>query len=489
MKKVITLSFLLLIVIKSYSIEVDKTIECTAGTLKESLSRTELNIVNNLKIIGSVNAHDFLTMTEEMISLKKVDLSEATIEATVLDKRSYPENHLPWAAFSEDDLEEFICPRNTITIGSGAFMDCSSLKKVVLNAELEYINNDAFRHCTELSTIVLTENIKHIGSDAFRNCTKLNDINIPKKLEVIQIGAFTNCTANFSVNPENHFFSSLDGVLFNKGGDLLIFCPSSKSGTYEIPLAVKKIENYAFQECTSLNEVTINSNVTEIGGLVFFKSKVHVTVQNSNQHYSSEDGLLFNKEKTQLIYCPNTKTGTYEIPNSVESIHANAFNSCKIRTIKIPESVSKISNQAFHSCSELNAIYNFRQIPVSLSDINTTSYSSAFYGVDTDSCILYVPIECKPLYQLASQWNEFKQIIEFNPTNTPDHFESQINIYSTDGKLFINGLQNNMSISIYNINGVCIKKILSNSSNFQFQFPRNGIFIVKVDNEVRKIVN
>ena len=81
----------------------------------------------------------------------------------------------------------------------------------------------------------------------------------------------------------NSFYSSVDGVLFNKSQTTLIQCPGGKAGSYTIPDSVTSIGDYAFASCTSLTSVTIPNSVTSIGDCAFYDctSLTSVTIPNS----------------------------------------------------------------------------------------------------------------------------------------------------------------------------------------------------------------
>ena len=89
-----------------------------------------------------------------------------------------------------------------------------------------------------------------------------------------------------------------------------------------IPNSVRIIGDEAFVNCSGLTSITIPNSITSIGNYDYvsnvFKgcSKLaEINVENDNTNYSSEEGVLFNKDKTTLICCPAGKTGTYTIPN------------------------------------------------------------------------------------------------------------------------------------------------------------------------------
>ena len=79
-------------------------------------------------------------------------------------------------------------------------------------------------------------------------------------------------------------------------------------------------------------DVVIPDSVTSIGDEVFENcdSLTSINVASDNEYYSDEDGVLFNKDKTELIRYPKDKSeDAYTIPDSVEKICARAFYNAK----------------------------------------------------------------------------------------------------------------------------------------------------------------
>ncbi len=83
-----------------------------------------------------------------------------------------------------------------------------------------------------------------------------------------------------------------------------------------------------------------------------------IKVDNGNINYSSRNGVLFNKDKTELIQYPIGKTDTkYVIPTSVKIIKQYAFYKSKnLLSVTIPNSIKNIREGAFSGCSALNSI-------------------------------------------------------------------------------------------------------------------------------------
>ena len=129
--------------------------------------------------------------------------------------------------------------------------------------------------------------------------------------------------------------------------------------TYE-GLPVTDINFYAFDSCTSLTSVTIPNSVTNIGYEAFAGcgSLTNIEVDENNANYSSLDGNLYDKAKTELIRYANGKTATsFTIPNSVTSIGEWAFSNCSnLTSVTIGDSVTNINFHAFDSCSNLTSV-------------------------------------------------------------------------------------------------------------------------------------
>ena len=182
--------------------------------------------------------------------------------------------------------------------------------------------------------------VTSIGDEAIRDCSGLTSVTIPNSITNISRYAFLGCTGLVSVTLGNSVTSIGDDVFYN---------------------------------CSALTSVSIPNSVTSIGSAVFTKCNnlAEINVESDNTNYTSENGILFNKAKTKLICYPASKTGTYNIPNSVKSIDDYAFYNCSgLTSVTIPNSVTSIGADAFLGCSGLASV----TIPNSVTSIDNVAF-------------------------------------------------------------------------------------------------------------------
>ena len=231
---------------------------------------------------------------------------------------------------------------DVVTIWSSAFASCKNLTSVTIPNSVTHIGSYAFAGCTRLKNVTIPDSVIKIWENTFYNCSSLTSVTIPNSVTSIGNYAFQDCTGLTSIT---------------------------------IPNRVTSIGGCAFSGCTSLTSITIPNSVTNISGAAFYgcSSLTSINVAKDNASYSSDDGVLFNKEKIKLIAYPGGKiASTYTIPNGVTSIGGVAFTGCtSLTSVTIPNSVTSIGGAAFTGCTSLTSV----TIPNSVTSIG----EGAFY--------------------------------------------------------------------------------------------------------------
>ena len=220
--------------------------------------------------------------------------------------------------------------------GSGALTDVfpwESYKPMIREVsfadavDVPTIPANSFSKCRQLQTVTLPDGVTSIGNSAFDVCSSLTSITIPDGVTSIGDRAFYGCESLASIT---------------------------------IPDGVTSIGDSAFSLCNSLTCVTIPDSVTSIGYGAFSSCSdlTGIWVGTDNLNYSSDEkGALYNKEKTELIRCPQGFNGAFTIPDSVRNIKNMAFYECfGLTDITIPDSVTNIESDAFGRCSGLTSI-------------------------------------------------------------------------------------------------------------------------------------
>ena len=247
-----------------------------------------------------------------------------------------------------------------VTSLSGAFYHCKNITGIKIPDTVSEIKRSTFEGCTSLTDIELPNSLTFIGSNAFMDCSSLSKINIPEKVKTMYYYIFRGCSnlTEIQVAEENAKYTSIDGVLYNKQKTSLIKYPDGKSGSYEVPDGGTHIETDAFENCSYLKEIIFPASVNNLNGYMFRNCAglTSIQVEENNPDFTSQDGVLYNKEKTYLIRCPEGKTGDFEIPKDVTKITSSSFRDCRNLTkIYIPESLINTSSSIslFEGCSSL----------------------------------------------------------------------------------------------------------------------------------------
>jgi hypothetical protein len=369
-----------------------KTVNVLPGGIVRSLTNDEKKSVTTLNVEGSIDVRDFKFMKDSLPNLTTINLSKVIIP-------SIPEK---------------------------VFKDCEKLKAIVLPTTITSIEHLAFSNCINLSEIEIPNSVTNLGIRAFGGCKKLKTINISSNVTSIS-NPFSGCSALINVETSNPNYKSIDGVLYSKDGKTLINCPTSIKGVFVVPTSVISIDMVSFEDCQNITRIKIPSTVSNIDQISLMKCSGLIDVAPDNAKYRSIDGVLFNKDASQLITCPTSKSGDYIIPDSVKYISNFAFRDCdKLYSIKFPSSMSLLYLYPFQGCNGLKSI----DIPTTIFELRATqSYQSEIkFSVDPEN-INYKSIE-------GVLYSKDGTTLFKCPTSITDHFNIPNTVRTISGFAF-----------------------------------------------------
>ncbi|QIB69709.1 leucine-rich repeat protein [Aminipila butyrica] len=345
--------------------EEDKTVQ--VGTGSEALSGLSGSITIPATIEYEGETYTVTTIGNKAF-MRNEEVTSVTLPSTITT--------LGDMAFYSVTMTSLSLPDSVRTLGVSCFAG-SSLESITLPDGIEEIPEQAFSLCEQLTSVELPASLTTIQKDAFNSCGALTDITIPAKVTDIGEKAFWSNGSLKTVTFENN--SELESI----GKQAFHFCEQLES--INIPSSIVRIENSAFQNCAVLKTMgleTADSNLEYLGESAFSSTQIKniyipasttsigkdalheckklksITVSGDNADYSSTDGILFNKAKTQLIAYPASKDDEkYITPESVQTIDAYAFASAaNLEEITLTDNVTAVGMFAFSNASSLKKV-------------------------------------------------------------------------------------------------------------------------------------
>ena len=265
--------------------------------------------------------------------------------------------------------------RGGSAIGPVAFCNqeasLESLEEVVLPESLVELGGQAFANTYNLKRIVIPDGVKRIELATF-NYSGISEVVLPASLEVIGEWAFYGC-------------ENLESIV--------------------LPEGLKEIGSTAFYNCSSLTSITIPKTVETIaaGGISGCKNLQSIDVEEGNEYYVSVDGILYNKEKTEIVSVPGQISGVVHIPEGISRIEAQVFANCvNITGIEFPDSLEFIGGMAFMGCNSLKSV----TLPETVTEIEAGIFHSCL-GLET----LVIESPLSDLNEICYWCNNLKTLV------------------------------------------------------------------------------
>lgn len=410
------------------------TVVNTAGNLSNVVSNTQ---ITELTVTGTMDARDFLFISEQLTELTSINLSQATIlpyntgQALYGTVTAYGANEVPRTAFFGKKLTSVSLPAGIQSIGYAAFAGCDLLQSVTLPSTLVYLGDYAFAgsgltsielssaiidmgkgvfsRCEALTSAVI--NSRTVGDFAFLGATSLANVSLGAGVEYIFKGAFNGCTAlkGLTIDPSCRLSRIDDEAFIN-------------SGLEEIniqSLGVGTIGEWAFAQ-TKLSSLYLSDGMTNLGAGALAHNPLLTTVTLPGLSHNSDNGRVNGEPggrrgiaaaPTHTLVNINDYTfagdGMLNAGNLLKEDVARIGNyafynvSADIDTMRLPESVNYLGDMAMAGMIGMKVLKtDATTVPELGSDV--------WAGVNQPSVPLITPdSESTELYKEADQWMNF----------------------------------------------------------------------------------
>lgn len=397
----------------------------TAGHLAEAVD-DDVN-VTTLVISGTVDARDFLFITDSMNELTTLDLSQATVVpfdmgmALYGTATAYYGNEIPRTAFFGKKLTTVSLPNNLETIGFAAFAGCYQLRSITLPATLTYIDDYAFSgtaltsiqipqtvvsmgkgvfsRCENMTSAVI--NSKFIGDFAFLGDYRLSSVSVGSNVEYILKGAFNGCTAlkNITFDPACNLTRIDEEAFINSGLENINIAT----------MGIGTIGDWALAQ-TRLSSVNLPNGMTELGEGALSHNPLLSSVNmpgmahdNTPRHNAPSHGRTINHINDFTFAGDGLLNAGNMLKNGVSHIGNFAFYnvSQEMDTMRLPSTVVYLGDRAM---AGMIGMQTLKTDAVDVPELGNEVWA----GVDQPSVPLITPnSESNNLYKAADQWMDF----------------------------------------------------------------------------------
>lgn len=342
--------------------------------------------VTHLTVHGPLGVKDFMIMRDNMTLLYDLDIEDA--DCSIIPERAFVNKKV---------LMNVKLPRELLIIQESAFQGCSSLKgTLMLPNSVTTIGWAAFQGCSSLEKVELSNALEIIRGYAFDGCTSLQqEITFPQNFTSIGEHAFANCrnlTGTVTFNKEFYMFMGNEGYWASNGyafqncSNIEAVDMSECEYLYQLPVGV-------FRDCASLHTVKLPPYLERI----------------ENEGFAYDTNLQNIEFPQSLMYiddyafqnCSSLQSIDISECEKFATIGNSAFNNCaSLESVSLPASLNWIMGYAFNDCRKLNELNVEALQPADLGEY-------VFRHVHTERCVLSIPTGTYSDYLSAPQWGEF----------------------------------------------------------------------------------
>lgn len=289
----------------------------------------------------------------------------------------------------------------------------------------------------DAENLVIREGVKKIPTKGFMNCYYLNEAKFPSTVTDVGNMAFANC---FGIG-----ILKLNDNLEVIGDDVFNNCSNIAIDEFKLPEHLKSIGNRAFSGCVGIKCLKTSQSLESIGESAFYKC-------------TNLDAIIFSpglKEIGMGAFAKCSNLLHFKPCEGLTTIGSSAFDSCTSLTdIILPNSLINIGNYAFYNCDNLKEVY-------ALYDESLPTIYYAFNSNTNTEGTLFVKTGTKAMYENATQWKWFKNIVEDEKlssiTIVKRETVDQSAIYNVDGRCTTNS---HYGLNIVRYSDGSVKKVI-----------------------------
>lgn len=297
-------------------------------------------------------------------------VSERDHESAYKDKKGvlYTENRKKLLAAPKDLKGCYKIPKGVEIICDWAFSGCQEIEDIIFPSTLKAIGDHNFDHSEKFKSLNLPDGLTQIGEYVFEYCG-FREVYVPDSvryigkesfeylhdLQILKISKSLNETTRFTFS----YLWKLKKVIIQEGikktGNNFLYS-SWEIEEITLPDSLEEISGGSFADCQKLRTIKLPSSLSKIELGAFSRCPLlKLELDPANPYFRLIDGVLYNHDLTELIYCPESKK-ELAIPATVQKIRVGAFNGCQlIEDVLMPYSLSEINIRNIFS-DRINAL-------------------------------------------------------------------------------------------------------------------------------------
>ena len=274
----------------------------------------------------------------------------------------------------------------------------ADLTSLSLPSGIRSIGEECFSYSRIRGGLVLPDSLRVIKKNAFCANSGIESIHIPALVSTLESRSISPMLdlQTITVDSANQYYSSYNGVLYNKDTTVLISCPAGKTGVFVIPdgvvciaeasmevcelssivipNTVRTIKGVAFSQCEQLTSMHIPASVTHIEGGIFAGNKrlTNITIDSLNTNYKVIDNVLYSMDMDTLLSY-HLASDSVRVLDGVKVIGMNAFSINRLNVVVLPEGIETIQSGAFE-WSDIRKI----NLPNTLKFIGNGAFTGSF---------------------------------------------------------------------------------------------------------------